>query len=113
MPNQQVQTEVNRRATLHPNTATTSSPVISSFIQQISEGKIDFADQQRVEQAVRIWLIGSAVIYFVLGFALQSLQLAFATFGVSVLALLVVPPWPMFNRHPTQWFPVVPKVDKE
>ncbi|KAJ7140668.1 microsomal signal peptidase subunit [Mycena epipterygia] len=88
---------------------------MSSFLQQVSEGKIDFVGQHRVEQTVRIWLIGSAIISFVLGFALQSLQLTFATFGMSVvtLVLLVVPPWPMFNRHPTQWLPMVPKVNKE
>ncbi|KAJ7140052.1 microsomal signal peptidase [Mycena crocata] len=81
---------------------------MSSFLQELTEGKIDFVGQQRVDQISRVWLIGSTIISFIVGFALQSLQMTFAIFGGSTLlmALLVVPPWPMFNRHPTQWLPV-------
>ncbi|KAJ7689032.1 microsomal signal peptidase 12kDa subunit [Mycena rosella] len=86
-----------------------------SFLQEFTEGKIDFVGQQQVDQISRIWLIGSTVISFIVGFALQSLQITFGIFGAStvLLALLVVPPWPMFNRHPTKWLPVLsaPKKD--
>ncbi|KAJ7083992.1 microsomal signal peptidase [Mycena belliarum] len=80
---------------------------MSSSLQEILEGKIDFVGQQQVDLISRIWLIGTTIISFLAGFALQSLQVTFGTFGVStlLLALFVVPPWPMFNRHPTQWLP--------
>ncbi|KAJ7074754.1 microsomal signal peptidase 12kDa subunit [Mycena amicta] len=72
------------------------------------EGRIDFIGQQRVDNLARIWLIGTTVIAFLLGFVQQSLQLTFGFFGGStvLLALLVVPPWPMFNQHPVQWLPI-------
>ncbi|KAJ7640322.1 microsomal signal peptidase [Mycena polygramma] len=83
---------------------------MSSFFQELTEGKIDFVGQQQVELISRVWLIGSTIISFILGFALQNMQLTFGIFGVSTLLLIlvVVPPWPMFNRHPTQWLPVGP-----
>ncbi|KAJ6516855.1 microsomal signal peptidase [Mycena vitilis] len=83
---------------------------MSSFLQELTEGKIDFVGQQQVELISRVWLIGSTILSFILGFALQNMQLTFGIFGVSTLLLVlaVVPPWPIFNRHPTQWLPVRP-----
>jgi len=81
---------------------------MSSFLQELTEGKIDFVGQQRVDRISRLWLIGTTIISFILGFALQNLQLTAGIFGVStvLLALVAVPAWPMFNQHPTQWLPV-------
>ena len=65
------------------------------------------------------------VLAFLLGVALQSLQVTFVVFGVVSALLFVVrsgttvpiaapsktvdkvvlPPWPMFNRHPVKWLP--------
>ncbi|KAJ7773652.1 microsomal signal peptidase [Mycena maculata] len=86
---------------------------MSSFLQELTEGKIDFVGQQRVEKISRIWLIGTTYFSFMVGFGLQSLQITAAIFGVStiLLAVFALPPWPMFNRHPTQWLPVRPKQD--
>ncbi|KAK7028396.1 signal peptidase complex subunit 1 [Favolaschia claudopus] len=86
---------------------------MSSFLQELTEGKIDFVGQQQVELISRVWLIGSTILSFVLGFAAQNLQVTFGFFGVStlLLALIVLPPWPMFNRHPTQWLAVRSKSD--
>ncbi|KAJ7725193.1 microsomal signal peptidase 12kDa subunit [Mycena metata] len=80
-------------------------------LQDLTEGKIDFVGQLQVEQISRIWLISATIISFILGFALQSMQLTFGIFGIStvLLALVIVPPWPMFNRHPTQWLPAAKK----
>ncbi|KAJ7102925.1 microsomal signal peptidase [Mycena epipterygia] len=93
----------------------TVTSVMSSFLQQFTEGKIDFVGQQQVEQISRVWLIGSTIISFIIGFALQSLQLTFGIFGTStvLLALFVLPPWPVFNRHPTEWLPVLPPPKKD
>ncbi|KAF9005152.1 microsomal signal peptidase 12 kDa subunit-domain-containing protein [Cyathus striatus] len=78
---------------------------MSSYIQELLEGKIDFVGQQQVELIARVVLIATTIVSFIVGFALQSLSVTFGIFGVStlVLALVVVPPWPMFNKHPVKW----------
>ncbi|KAF8198292.1 microsomal signal peptidase 12kDa subunit [Mycena galopus ATCC 62051] len=86
---------------------------MASFLQDLTEGKIDFVGQRQVEQLSRVWLIGSTIISFIVGFALQNMQLTFGLFGAStvLLALVALPPWPFFNRHPTQWLPVRSKTE--
>ncbi|KAK0452921.1 microsomal signal peptidase 12kDa subunit [Desarmillaria tabescens] len=82
---------------------------------QLAEGKIDFEGQRLAEQMSRIYLIAVTAISFIVGFVLQSLQTTFILYGVSVfvLALIVVPPWPMFNRHAVTWLPPTPEGSKK
>ncbi|EKM76273.1 hypothetical protein AGABI1DRAFT_45167, partial [Agaricus bisporus var. burnettii JB137-S8] len=65
----------------------------------------DFVGQQRVEQLARIVLISTTAISFVAGFATQSLAVTFGIFGAvtAVLALTIIPPWPVFKQHPVRW----------
>jgi len=72
------------------------------------DGKIDFAGQKFVDLAVKTVLVVSTAVSFVLGFALQDLRVTFGilTLATVALTLVVVPPWPMFNRHPVKWLPV-------
>ncbi|KAJ7226981.1 microsomal signal peptidase 12kDa subunit [Mycena pura] len=88
---------------------------MSSLLPGFPEGRIDFVGQQRVDRISRVWLISTTVISFIVGFALQSLQITFGIFSAStlLLALAVVPPWPLFNRHPTQWLPIRPSPPKK
>ncbi|KAJ4490605.1 microsomal signal peptidase 12 kDa subunit-domain-containing protein [Lentinula aciculospora] len=81
---------------------------MSSAIQDYLEGKIDFVGQQRVDEVARIWLFSFTALSFVIGFALQSLKFSFMLLGAStvVLCVIVLPAWPMFNRHPVKWLPV-------
>ncbi|KIJ62402.1 hypothetical protein HYDPIDRAFT_94532 [Hydnomerulius pinastri MD-312] len=67
----------------------------------------DFHGQKRTDDIVRIVLIASSVISFVLGFAMGSLRVTMGTFSLSTLALslVVLPPWPMYNKHPVKWLP--------
>ncbi|OJT11883.1 Signal peptidase complex subunit 1 [Trametes pubescens] len=67
----------------------------------------DFEGQKLVERIARDTLIAATAISFVAGFALQSLQVTFGLFALFVvgLSLAVLPPWPMFNRHPVVWLP--------
>ncbi|KAI0631456.1 microsomal signal peptidase subunit, partial [Trametes polyzona] len=80
---------------------------MSDVLQKLIEGKIDFEGQKLVERIARDTLIAATVISFVVGFALQSLRVTFGLFAlfVVVLTLVVIPPWPMFNRHPVTWLP--------
>jgi len=86
---------------------------MNAYIQKVTEGRIDFEGQKKVDDLVRYTLIASTVVSFILGFALQSLSITFGSLGVLTIALclIVIPPWPMFNRHPVQW--LSPKAKKE
>ncbi|KAF8151790.1 microsomal signal peptidase 12 kDa subunit-domain-containing protein [Crassisporium funariophilum] len=82
---------------------------MSNAIQDMFEGKIDFAGQHLVDLISRVVLIASTVISFIVGFALQDLRITFAIMAAStfVLAFVVLPPWPMYNKHPVKWLPAV------
>ncbi|KAH9840165.1 microsomal signal peptidase [Rhodofomes roseus] len=71
------------------------------------EGKIDFEGQRQVENIAKFALIAAAVFSFIVGVLFQSLSVTFGIFGVAafVLLLVVLPPWPMYNRHPVTWLP--------
>ncbi|KAH0831164.1 microsomal signal peptidase 12 kDa subunit [Lanmaoa asiatica] len=102
---------------------------MSSF-RDLLEGKIDFHGQKKSDDIVRIALISSTVsclvrstcrvfnrpqiLSFVLGFALQSLRITMETFALSTvaLALVVLPPWPVYNKHPVKWQPAQPATSK-
>lgn len=77
-------------------------------------------------------LISPQIISFILGFALQSIQVTFVTFGISTLLLslvsgesvltsahhsdphqVIVPPWPMYNRHPVVFLAAKPEVQED
>jgi len=81
---------------------------MTSFIQEFMEGKIDFAGQKSVESIVKIVLVATTIVSFILGFALQDLRVTFGilTLSTVTLTLVVLPAWPMFNRHPVKWLPV-------
>ncbi|KAI0660199.1 microsomal signal peptidase subunit, partial [Cubamyces menziesii] len=80
---------------------------MSNIIQKLLEGKIDFEGQKLVEKIARDTLIVATLVSFIAGFALQSLQVTFGLFALFVvlLSIAVIPPWPMYNRHPVKWLP--------
>ncbi|KAI5999070.1 microsomal signal peptidase [Pisolithus albus] len=76
-------------------------------LQDIFEGKIDFIGQRRVDSIARVALAACTIASFVVGYALQSLRVTMGTFALSTLLVVVVctvvPPWPVYNRHPVRW----------
>ncbi|KAG2087377.1 microsomal signal peptidase 12 kDa subunit [Suillus discolor] len=74
-------------------------------IQELVEGRIDFKGQKTADDIVRVVLITSTFLSFVIGFAFSSLMITMSTFALCTVALslVVLPPWPMFNRHPVTW----------
>ena len=76
-------------------------------LADLVEGRIDFVGQSLVENVARVTLVAGAVISFIAGFATQDIRVTFGLYGVIVLALalVVLPPWPMFNSHPVKWLP--------
>ncbi|KAH0580560.1 hypothetical protein H2248_002053 [Termitomyces sp. 'cryptogamus'] len=87
---------------------------LAKSVQEWTEGRIDFEGQAFVELISRVVLIGSAIVAFIVGFVMQSLAVTFVIFGgtTAVLALVVLPPWPMFNAHPVEWLPKVETKEK-
>ncbi|KAF8530231.1 microsomal signal peptidase [Hysterangium stoloniferum] len=67
----------------------------------------DFEGQKLADVITRYALISATIISFLVGVVMQSLMATFGTFACAlvVLALVVVPPWPLFNRHSVQWLP--------
>jgi signal peptidase complex subunit 1 len=47
-------------------------------------------------------------VAFIIGFVLQDIKLALfiGLAGTGLTFLIIVPPWPFFNRHPVKWLPV-------
>ncbi|KAG1721893.1 microsomal signal peptidase 12 kDa subunit [Suillus lakei] len=77
-------------------------------IQELAEGRIDFKGQKTADDIVRVVLITSTFLSFVIGFAFSSLMITMSTFALCTVALclVVLPPWPTFNRHPVKWLSV-------
>ncbi|KAI6115731.1 microsomal signal peptidase [Pisolithus croceorrhizus] len=74
-------------------------------LQDIFEGKIDFIGQKRVDSIARVALAACTIASFAAGYVVQSLRVTMGAFALSTLlvAVMVVPPWPVYNRHPVQW----------
>ncbi|GAA5795822.1 microsomal signal peptidase 12 kDa subunit-domain-containing protein [Helicostylum pulchrum] len=71
-------------------------------LADIIECTIDFEGQRLAEQFTHILLIASGIVSFVVGYYLQSLQMVMMLFagGLVLTALVAIPPWPMYNKHP-------------
>jgi signal peptidase complex subunit 1 len=92
-------------------------------VREFAEGQIDFEGQKLAEflgtallatVGVRInlqntqfitLLIRFQAISFIVGFFLQDIKLALfiGLGGTALTFLVVVPPWPFFNKHPVKW----------
>lgn len=94
-------------------------------IREAAEGQIDFKGQQLAEflGTALLSIVGVSstqhppsttlltslqAISFLVGFVLQDIKLALfiGLGGTALTFLVVVPPWPFFNRHPVKWLPV-------
>ncbi|KAI6101594.1 microsomal signal peptidase 12kDa subunit, partial [Pisolithus croceorrhizus] len=65
----------------------------------------DFIGQKRVDSIARVALPACTIASFAVGYVLQSLRVTMGAFALSTLlvAVMVVPPWPVYNRHPVRW----------
>ncbi|KAL2164554.1 hypothetical protein VTH06DRAFT_3771 [Thermothelomyces fergusii] len=76
--------------------------------RDLFEGQIDFEGQKLVELLVNVSLTVVGAISFLVGYFLQDIKLAvyIALIGTAAVFVLVVPPWPFYNRNPVKWQPV-------
>ncbi|KAI9007938.1 microsomal signal peptidase [Phycomyces nitens] len=74
-------------------------------IAELLECSIDFEGQRLADTITHVALIVSAVVSLIAGYSLQSLQLSVCIFliGLGATLILVLPPWPMYNRNPQVW----------
>ena len=93
------------------------SKAIDGYVDQLKatfEGKIDFEGQRKADQLNNLILSLTTVIALVAGYALQSMLLTFGIYGAGFLTalLVVVPPWPCYNKNPVNWLPSSKKQGK-
>eukprot|EP00731_Ephydatia_muelleri_P014951 Em0008g671a len=66
---------------------------------------MDFEGQKLAEKLYQSVIVLFAVVGFVWGYYCEQFVQTIYILGAGVLlaCLLVIPPWPMFMRHPLQW----------
>ncbi|XP_008792803.2 probable signal peptidase complex subunit 1 [Phoenix dactylifera] len=66
---------------------------------------MDWQGQKRSEILMLISLVVFGVVAFGVGYAIGSFQIMMLIYGSGVVltALITVPNWPLFNRHPLKW----------
>ncbi|KAF2861885.1 SPC12-domain-containing protein [Piedraia hortae CBS 480.64] len=71
----------------------------------VYEGEIDFEGQRLAELVTYTLLTITGAVSFLLGILTGNIfYAAYAGLvGTALTFLLVVPPWPYFNRHPVRW----------
>jgi len=77
-------------------------------IQDLLEGQIDFHGQQLAETLCTSLLSITGVLAFLVGYIARDIFLTLwvGLAGTLVTFLVVVPPWPTFNKNPERWLPV-------
>ncbi|POR33581.1 Uncharacterized protein TPAR_06213 [Tolypocladium paradoxum] len=75
--------------------------------RDLVDGHIDFDGQRRAEGFATLLLAASGLLAFNVGYHYQDIEKAvYIGLGGTVLTfLLVVPPWPVYNKNPVQWLP--------
>ncbi|KAI9802861.1 MAG: hypothetical protein M1833_001460 [Piccolia ochrophora] len=81
--------------------------VLPPEVQQILEGQIDFEGQRSAELLTTSLLAASGLVAYIVGLVKQDIYLSLYTglAGTALTFLIVVPPWPFFNKHPVKWLP--------
>ncbi|CAI0381200.1 unnamed protein product [Linum tenue] len=79
--------------------STAAADLFSSFTT------MDWQGQKVAEQLMQLMLLASAVMAFLTGYIMGSFQTMMLIYagGIVLTALIVVPNWPGFNRHPLRW----------
>ncbi|KAJ5888914.1 Microsomal signal peptidase Spc12 [Penicillium taxi] len=74
-------------------------------IQDVLEGQIDFHGQRLAELLSTILLILSGAISFIIGYIYKDIHLTLwvGLGGTLFTALVVIPPWPLYNQNPERW----------
>ncbi|KAL1793440.1 hypothetical protein ACET3X_008422 [Alternaria dauci] len=71
------------------------------------EGQIDFEGQRLAEMLSTVLLGAAGIIAFIVGYLQQDIRLTLyiGLAGSALTFLVVVPPWPFYNKNPEDWLP--------
>ncbi|CAN1295221.1 Signal peptidase complex subunit 1 [Linum perenne] len=66
---------------------------------------MDWQGQKAAEQLMLLLLFSFAAMAFLTGYIMGSFHTMFLIYGGGLLltALIALPNWPFFNRHPLRW----------
>lgn len=75
--------------------------------RNVFEGQIDFDGQRLAELLTTALLTTAGLVAFLVGYSTQNIALTLWILlaGAAVTFLVVVPPWPFFNKNPVAWLP--------
>jgi len=78
---------------------------IVTQLQDLFEGQIDFHGQRLTENLATVLLSITSILALIVGFVRQDIYLILwiGLAGTLLTMLVVVPPWPAFNKHPEPW----------
>ncbi|CAA9958119.1 hypothetical protein CFE70_001674 [Pyrenophora teres f. teres 0-1] len=76
-------------------------------VRDAVEGQIDFEGQRLAEMLSTVLLGAAGILAFVIGYMQQDIRLALyvGLAGTALTFLVVVPPWPFYNKNPEDWLP--------
>ncbi|KAG1657565.1 hypothetical protein FOA52_006765 [Chlamydomonas sp. UWO 241] len=77
------------------------------WILDLFGSPMDFEGQKTAEQLMTQVLTAFGVLAFVAGYVTSDFMLMVKIMGgaLAVNAVAVLPPWPMYRRHPLKWLP--------
>ncbi|KAF2434718.1 SPC12-domain-containing protein [Tothia fuscella] len=75
------------------------------YVRDLVEGQIDFEGQRLSELIYTVLLSLVGVVAFVTGYITQNVYntLYVGLAGTALTFVVVVPAWPIFNKHPQRW----------
>ncbi|KAL5119069.1 hypothetical protein ACEQ8H_002993 [Pleosporales sp. CAS-2024a] len=76
-------------------------------VRDAVEGQIDFEGQRLAEMLTTVLLGAAGIVAFVVGYFTQDIRLTLyvGLAGTALTFLVVVPPWPFYNKNPEGWLP--------
>lgn len=81
---------------------------MTHHIARLTIGFLQDFEGQRLAEYITYGLLSVAgTIAFLVGFVMQDIYqtLYIGLGGTALTFLIVVPPWPFFNKHPLAWLP--------
>ncbi|MCJ1293815.1 hypothetical protein MMC34_005371 [Xylographa carneopallida] len=75
--------------------------------RNILEGQIDFQGQKKAELFTSFSLAGFGLVALLVGYIQQDIYVTLwlGLLGTFITFVVVVPPWPFYNKDPEPWLP--------
>ncbi|EUB63645.1 Signal peptidase complex subunit 1 [Echinococcus granulosus] len=77
----------------------------AELFNMYEECSMDFEGQKLAERIMNIILPFCCVVGFILGYIMEQLSISVGMVlaGLMVCMAMVLPPWPMYRKHPLKW----------